>query len=81
MVVPLISVPPLKMFKNHKILPQEIMKDSYNIPQAEREVKKDQTRTDFCVKKQKPLKLKEFQGFGGDCWTRTSDLLRVKQAL
>ena len=27
----------------------------------------------------KPLKLLEFQGFGGDYWTRTSDLLRVKE--
>ena len=35
----------------------------------------------FLRKKQKPLKLLEFQGFGGDYWTRTSDLLRVKQAL
>ena len=32
-------------------------------------------------KTKKPLKLLEFQGFGGDYWTRTSDLLRVKQAL
>ena len=30
-------------------------------------------------KKEKPLKLLEFQGFGGDYWTRTSDLLRVKE--
>ena len=35
----------------------------------------------FLRKKEKPLKLLEFQGFGGDYWTRTSDLLRVKQAL
>ena len=32
-------------------------------------------------KKKKPSELQQFQGFGGDCWTRTSDLLRVKQAL
>ena len=30
-------------------------------------------------KTKKPLKLLEFQRFGGDYWTRTSDLLRVKE--
>ena len=33
-------------------------------------------------KKKNPLKPYGSRGFcGGDCWTRTSDLLRVKQAL
>ena len=45
------------------------------------ELPKKQEVTYFGQKKKKSSETQGFQGFGGDCWTRTSDLLRVKQAL
>ena len=39
---------------------------------------KDAGALTFAEKQKKSLETLGFQGFGGDYWTRTSDLLRVK---
>ena len=69
-------------------------KNPYSFIQPEREHRatSGNTRRDFVCcwrtvqkspKQQKTLAAQGLQGLlrGGDCWTRTSDLLRVKQAL
>ena len=67
------------------VIAQGIFRSNYvimGIPIAHLHFYKSHKRSEFILEDSKnPHKHWIYEGFGGECWTRTSDLLRVKQAL
>ena len=86
------SVQPQKVPRRRKPLGQRKKPHSFIQPERENPATLGNTNREFVrqsrtaqnsSKQGKTLAAQGLQGFfiGGDCWTRTSDLLRVKQAL